>query len=775
MIQQLLKIFKALNSSQSAWQVSFAAALGMFIGFTPVFAPHNLVIYLLAFLINVNLGVFIVSAALFALLGYAIDPQIESLGYYILTLPQLEEFFTSLYNNPWSILTSFNHTMVMGALVLSVVLTIPLLILFGFLITKYRIGISKVPILRFMLAKPSKKRAAFFRWWGLLIFLALLALLALAFLFLSDRLIKAELENALSKPIGYHVTIDRLKTSFSPLGITIEGIQFPDLKDARKNSVEIGHIGFSLDIAYLLHKKVLIDELTANGIMLETDRRSAAVKEKAEEEKKVKIDQREPSAVETFMGDIARDIPDAKTVLRKEQLETRTVGERTIKRLKEISAFWDKTVETKFSKKVYEQLKNEYKALEARAKKLKKEKEIVALLNDANAFLKKVQVKKEEYAGLIGQFESDRDEAKRLLKELADLPKEDFERLKKKYSFDLDGALNISETILGDDITDNISAAIDWYQRMKPYIDQVKEMKAAVNGEPLPKPERGKSRVVVYKEREPKPKFWLKTAGFDLTTAEKNLYEVALKNATENQAITKMPLVISAKSARVKGFDTLSLVWTHERIKKEVDSFALEWLGINKKGFKKDKFFFAPAKLDLKLSGKIEGGELDAKGRLAFRDTALGIENAKSEVEKILAATLEGINRFDIDMKLWDNPFFPKSSFSTDLDNQLKKRFKQALSERLKLFEAELQASLEKEAKTLLANAGASEAEIEALEKVIKGESDLMTELEKLTGKNLSEDGLKAELKKRIADEAKAKQKALEQDAKKKVKQILKR
>ncbi|MDR0747693.1 MAG: TIGR03545 family protein [Helicobacteraceae bacterium] len=775
MIQQLLKIFKALNSSQSAWQVSLAAALGMFIGFTPVFAPHNLVIYLFAFLINVNLGVFIVSAALFGLLGYAIDPQIESLGYYILTLPQLEELFTSLYNNPWSILTSFNHTMVMGAFALSVILTVPLLIVLSFLIAKYRIGISKVPILRSMLAKPSKKRAAFFRWWGLLIFLALAVLLALALFFLSDRLIKTELENALSKPIGYHVTIDRLKTSLSPLGITIEGVQIPDSKDAQKNSVEIGHIGFSLDIAYLLHKKVLINELTATGIMLETDRKNAAVKEKVEEEKKVEIDKREPSAVETFMSDIARDIPDAKTLLKKEQLETKTVGEKTVKRLKEISGFWSKTADTKFNKKVYEQLKNEYKSLETRAKTIKNEKAIVALLSDTDAFLKKVRAQKEEYAGLIEQFESDRSEAKRLLKELADLPKEDFERLKRKYSFDFDGALNISEMILGNDITTSISTVIDWYQRMKPYIDQVKEIKAAANGEPLPKPERGKSRVVVYKEWEPKPKFWLKTAGFDLTTAEKNLYEVTLKNATENQAITKVPLTASAKSARVKGFDVLSLVWTHDRIKKEVDSFTLDWTGIDKKGFKKDKFFFAPAKLDLKLSGKIESGELDAKGKLAFRNTALGIENAKSEVEKILAATLVGINRFDIDMKLWDNPFFPKSSFSTDLDSQLKKRFKQALSARLNLFEAELKASLEAEAKTLLANAGASEAEIEALGKVVKGESDLISELEKLAGKNLSEDGLKAALKKKIADEIKAKQKAQEQDVKNKVKQILKR
>lgn len=44
MIRLLLKLIKALNSEASPWQLAFAIACGLVVGFTPLYSVHNLLI-----------------------------------------------------------------------------------------------------------------------------------------------------------------------------------------------------------------------------------------------------------------------------------------------------------------------------------------------------------------------------------------------------------------------------------------------------------------------------------------------------------------------------------------------------------------------------------------------------------------------------------------------------------------------------------------------------------------------------------------------------------
>ncbi|GHV09706.1 hypothetical protein AGMMS50229_20280 [Campylobacterota bacterium] len=772
----IMKFIRALNSNQSPWQVTLALTLGMFVGLTPTFAPHNLIIILLAFLLNVNLGIFFVSFAIFALISYGFDPIIEGFGYWILTHPAGEEFFTALFNNPLSILTKYNHTMVMGAFATSLILALPLFFTLNFFVAKYRLVISKTPVAKLFLAKPEPKKAGIIRWWGLLLFLVLGGLVAAVFWLLSDQLIKSKLEEALSAPIGYQVTIDRLHTTLSPLGMTIEGVQIPDTKNPMKNSVEIGRLAFNLDIAYLLHKKVLIDELVGEGVQIKTDRKKAAIKlpdppkvEEPEEEETGLIADAKESANDFFKG-IAQDIPDVKTVIKNERFKTLEEGEAALERLKAIKEYWENAVKTKFDKQILKDLEAQYKELEAKAKSIKNEKDVFDVLDKAKAFKARVKALRDEYKGLYNQFESDRKEAKALIDRFPDLPKEDFEALRKKYSFDFDGAFNLTGAIMGDEVQGYINTAIEWYNIAKPYVKQAQALKTQVKGDPIPKAERGVSRVVVYTEWSPKPTWWLKKAGVEMTLPSKNQIAFKLLHATSDQRITKEPMTVAVASMLVKGYEKLAIAWTHDRRGVEKDTVDLDWLGVDFKGFHSGKFLFSPAKINLELGGTIDRGKLESRGDLSFSGVKMTLESPKNELEKLVVNTLSGIDRFVVNMHFWDRPLLPKSSFSSDLDNQLGKRFKEALSARLKEFEAQLKAEIEKIAKAELAKLGASEADIAALEKVIKGETDIASALEEKIGVTLSEDALKKELKKRLEEEAKKKLKEQEDKAKEKLK-----
>jgi uncharacterized protein (TIGR03546 family) len=106
----------------------------------------------LVFIINVNIGIFILSASLFAVIGFILDPFLSKIGYIILTLDPLITFWTLIYNIPYMKWTEFNNTVTMGALVISLILSLPMFIILNKLIEKYREKIAwffnKYPILK---------------------------------------------------------------------------------------------------------------------------------------------------------------------------------------------------------------------------------------------------------------------------------------------------------------------------------------------------------------------------------------------------------------------------------------------------------------------------------------------------------------------------------------------------------------------------------------------------------------------------------------------------
>lgn len=138
MIDQIFKLVKALNSAVGPWQIAFAGALAMVIGLTPLWSVHNLIILLLAFILRVHFATFLVFWAVFSGIAYLMDPWFHQIGLYWLTMPDLQSFWTGLYQNDFWLVTHFNHTITLGSLIVSVIVFIPTAILFRLGIIKYR-------------------------------------------------------------------------------------------------------------------------------------------------------------------------------------------------------------------------------------------------------------------------------------------------------------------------------------------------------------------------------------------------------------------------------------------------------------------------------------------------------------------------------------------------------------------------------------------------------------------------------------------------------------
>lgn len=138
MLEMLAKLLKALNSDRAPGQISSAFVFAMIIGFTPTLGLHSFVLLLLVLILRVHLASFIVAFGLFSGLAYLLDPLFNDIGYQLLTRTEWQAFWTELYQSTAWRVTRFNNTTLLGSLVVSLVLALPLFFLSNWLIKKYR-------------------------------------------------------------------------------------------------------------------------------------------------------------------------------------------------------------------------------------------------------------------------------------------------------------------------------------------------------------------------------------------------------------------------------------------------------------------------------------------------------------------------------------------------------------------------------------------------------------------------------------------------------------
>jgi len=138
MIRALAKLLAVLNSETEPTQISLGVAFAMVMGFTPLTSPHNLVVLAALLILRTNLSAFLVTFALFSGIAYLLDPLFHALGLALLTAPALEGLWTALYASSFWRLVRFNDSIVMGSLVVSVVLFVPLVLVCNLGVRRYR-------------------------------------------------------------------------------------------------------------------------------------------------------------------------------------------------------------------------------------------------------------------------------------------------------------------------------------------------------------------------------------------------------------------------------------------------------------------------------------------------------------------------------------------------------------------------------------------------------------------------------------------------------------
>ncbi|HEY6950924.1 MAG TPA: TIGR03546 family protein [Bacteroidota bacterium] len=125
-IQFVANFLKILRAGQTPKQIAGGFALGAIVGLSPVFTLQGLFVWLVIFVLDVNLSAAFLAFAFFSIFAYVFDPLFHSLGYFFLVdVESLKGIWTALYNAPLAPLTRFYNTVVLGSFLTAVVVSVP--------------------------------------------------------------------------------------------------------------------------------------------------------------------------------------------------------------------------------------------------------------------------------------------------------------------------------------------------------------------------------------------------------------------------------------------------------------------------------------------------------------------------------------------------------------------------------------------------------------------------------------------------------------------------
>lgn len=151
-------ILKVLNSETSPAQIAAAVLLALFMGLSPLSAPHNLLLLLLVLVLRVNLSLFLLSFVLFSGIAWLLDPLAHTRGKTLLEAGALEGLWTAMYNTGFWRFLGFNNTVLLGQVVIALVLAVPVYLGVTFTVRNYRERLrERILNSRLMLALKSSK------------------------------------------------------------------------------------------------------------------------------------------------------------------------------------------------------------------------------------------------------------------------------------------------------------------------------------------------------------------------------------------------------------------------------------------------------------------------------------------------------------------------------------------------------------------------------------------------------------------------------------------
>lgn len=614
----------------------------------------------------------------------------------------------------------------------------------------------------------------FIRISGLGAFVIVTAAIACTGIFLADGIVKSAIESAGSSAAGAKVELKNADISLkNPIGLTLTGLQVADKDSPMENLIQVDRITFLMDGGMILRKKLIVENMAVEGMAFGIKRSSsgalpvtrAASNNATKDKKATKPSSKKDSSKSSAEPFLTLDAPNIKDVFEKENLKTLQLANEYKDQLKAKQKAWEQRAKKLPNAKSIDTYKS-------RINKATKGKITIKNLQDRTKQVENVRKDVERDLKTIKaaskDLKADTKRFKKQYKTIKDAPKQDLDRLAKKYSLTPEGLKNLSSQFFGGSILALTEKTVNYYEKAQPYIEHYSEQQAT-----KPKHERGKGIDVRFTEHNPQPDFKIERIA---ATAMLSYGQVAgtVNNITNAQDITGRPTTFEFSSQELKDMDTLVLNGALDRRTpgQKRDSFDLKATDIGLKNMVLSSSESFPvsmsnARLNLNVTGTINEGEMDTTITAKFSSVSIEAGgNSGGVIASTIASSLKGVTAFNLTAKLTGPVGDPEMSISSNLDNVLRNAASRAVNKQARRFRKNLRQEIRSRTAAKLSELEKQLGALTGLDKDVTARLTNLKNLEK------EAENIKKRLRKQLENEVNKQKHKAEEELKDKLKKL---
>ncbi len=552
------------------------------------------------------------------------------------------------------------------------------------------------------------------RWQGLIPFVLFVAAALLFWFLLLGPLVKWAVEKTGTAIVGAEVDLGRADVTLSPLGVTLSRLQVTDPGEPMRNAVEIGRIAFSLDGLDLLRRKIIINEMSAEGIMLGTERKTsgAIVKQKKKEESN--------EAKKKAFGLPSFELPDVKEIVEKERLESLRLAESLPKEINGAEDVWKRKMSGLPDKDRIVDYRKRVEKLKATKKR--GAAELLQAAADAKSLAADIRRDLDRVNSVRNDLSADVVSWKKKIDRAEQAPGEDARRLRVHYGFSPEGLRNMSAMIFGNKIGDWIGSGIRWYGRLQPVLERASGQKGKTE---TVKPLRGRGVDVRFRERHPLPDFLIRTIKVS-ARPEAGVFDGTIRNVTPDQDVLGSPITFALSGRDMKNIGSLELdgkldhvvpARSEDRMTVRLQRYAVRKMILSDSGSLPVTLKTATA--DCVVQADRRSGGISATITAEFRSVDLdtGGKSAGSPLIASIAKSLSGVKDFTLTAKVNGSPEDYDIKISSDLDRVLQQAAGRFVKDQGDRFERKLEAMIAEKTSGGINEAKASLGGLNALSK----------------------------------------------------------
>ncbi len=563
----------------------------------------------------------------------------------------------------------------------------------------------------------------FLRWQGVVSFVVLSALVVVFLYMFAETLVKRVMVNSAEGAFGAEVNISEVKLAYSPLQVSILGLQVTDKENSNLNLFSFERASANVDVWQYLFGKIIIDELEVSKLEFSSVRAHPG---------QVYSDDKSKKGAKGSLSDQAKDmlsevdmkLPDVKTLLNDSNLLT-------VKASKKLQA-------------TYEAEKIKLKALKAqlpsKAKVKSYQDQIKALSQLKVKSLADIEKIKTDFDKIKAQFKSDQALVKKAkqqvlaskellvkqVNELKDSPSKDWKHIEKTYQLESIDTEDFAHIFFGEQARGYVQKAQWLYEQVSPFMGASNKKDEAVVAKT-----HANGRFVYFKEETPLPSVLVKKALFSIEHEQGDFMLEGLELTHQHWLRSKdSELNISSNSNGELNLNS------HFRVT-ESGSFSADgdW-SVNNRALSNNNLTTSKAlSLSLReanLTGEgnftVSNSDILATNHLSLNQASYQGE-ASTKVTKLLLDTIKSLDKLSIDVGVDGKIDKPGFTITSSLNDALTGAFKGQVSGKLNEFKGKVNKGLNDKLASALKLGNSQSAELLDLEALLTDTDKALADL----------------------------------------------